>query len=98
MITKEQWLKLVSKVDQTFEDEFKAEFNSPELMFPIVQRLLQQTQCTTLLELIEQMLKEENEALGKAGFYEQYKKETHANQKYCLAIVKQMIEARQPVA
>lgn len=49
MITKEQWLKLVSKVDQTFEDEFKAEFNSPELMFPIVQRLLQQTPCTTQL-------------------------------------------------
>ena len=59
---------------------------------------LQQTPCTTLLELLDQMLKEENEALGKAGFYEQYKRETHANQKYCLAIVKLMIEARLPVA
>jgi hypothetical protein len=42
MITKEQWLNLVSKVDQTFEDEFKAEYNSPELMFQVVQRLLKQ--------------------------------------------------------
>lgn len=42
MITKEQWLNLVSKVDQTFEDEFKAEYNSPELMFPLIQRLLKQ--------------------------------------------------------
>ena len=62
------------------------------------QQLLQQTPCTTLREELEQMIKEENEALGKAGYYEQYKRERHANQKYCLAIVKQMIDERQPVA
>lgn len=40
------------------------------------------------------MIKEENEALGKAGFYNQYGRETHANNKYCLAIVKSLIERR----
>lgn len=42
MITKKEWIKLVSKVDQTFEDEFKGEFNSPELIYPLVKRLLKQ--------------------------------------------------------
>jgi hypothetical protein len=51
MITKEQWLSLVSKVDQTFEDEFKAEYNSPELMFPVVQRLLLAVRAFPLLEV-----------------------------------------------
>lgn len=32
-MTKEQWIKLVSKMDQTEEDEFKAIYNSPELMW-----------------------------------------------------------------
>ncbi len=47
-----------------------------------------------LLLLFDQMIKEENEALGKAGFYNQYGRETHANNKYCLAIVKSLIERR----
>jgi len=45
-------------------------------------------------ELLAQMSKEENEALGKAGYYDLHKRETHANQKYCLAIVMQMLEER----
>lgn len=49
MITKEQWLNLVSKVDQTFEDEFKAEYNSPELMFPLIQQLLKQ--CNVMVSV-----------------------------------------------
>ena len=32
-MTKEQWIKLVSKMDQTEEDEFKAIYNSPELIW-----------------------------------------------------------------
>ena len=47
-----------------------------------------------LLLLFDQMIKEENEALGKSGFYNQYGRETHANNKYCLAIVKSLIERR----
>ena len=59
---------------------------------------LQQYDCSKLLELLEQMSKEENEALGKAGYYQLYKREKHSNQKYCLAIVMQMIKERQPIA
>ena len=55
---------------------------------------LQQTDVSRLLLLFDQMIKEENEALGKAGFYNQYGRETHANNKYCLAIVKSLIERR----
>jgi hypothetical protein len=32
-MTKDEFIKSVSKIDQTFEDEFKAEFNSPELIW-----------------------------------------------------------------
>lgn len=53
-----------------------------------------QTDVSRLLLLFDQMIKEENEALGKAGFYNQYNRETHANNKYCLAIVKSLIERR----
>jgi len=55
---------------------------------------LRQTDVSRLLLLIDQMIKEENEALGKVGFYNQYARETHANNKYCLAIVKSLIEIR----
>ena len=55
---------------------------------------LQQTDVSRLLLLFDQMIKEENEALGKAGFYNQYGRETHANNKYYLAIVKSLIERR----
>ena len=36
------------------------------------QPALQQTDVSRLLLLFDQMIKEENEALGKAGFYNQY--------------------------
>ena len=52
------------------------------------------TDVSLLLLLFDQMINEENEALGKAGFYNQYGRETHANNKYCLAIVKSLIERR----
>jgi hypothetical protein len=32
-MNKELFINKVSKIDQTFEDEFKAEFNSPELIW-----------------------------------------------------------------
>lgn len=32
-MTKEKFIELVSKIHQTGEDEFKANFNSPELMW-----------------------------------------------------------------
>lgn len=32
-MNKEQWIKLVSKIEDTFEDEFRGEYNSPELMW-----------------------------------------------------------------
>lgn len=47
-----------------------------------------------LPDLLDAMIKEENEALGKVGFYNQYERETHANNKYCLSIVKSLIETR----
>ena len=54
------------------------------------QPALQQTDVSRLLLLFDQMIKEENEALGKAGFYNQYGRETRANNKYCLAIVSRL--------
>jgi hypothetical protein len=30
---KKEFINLVSKIDQTFEDEFKGEYNSPELIW-----------------------------------------------------------------
>lgn len=32
-MNKDYFIKKVSKIEQTFEDEFKAEFNSPELIW-----------------------------------------------------------------
>lgn len=32
-MTKEEFISLVSKIDNTFEDEFKADYNSPELIW-----------------------------------------------------------------
>ena len=55
---------------------------------------LKQADVMCCKELLAQMLKEENEALGKLHFEQTYKREKHANQKYCLAIVLQMIEQR----
>lgn len=59
------------------------------------QRLLKQCSVIGCKELLAQMSKEENEALGKANFNDLYNREKHANQKYCLAIVLQMLEERQ---
>ncbi len=90
-------LKMITELQKRFEaDAYKQKMNyagsagiAAEQGFlagiDFLQHLLQQTQCTTLREELEQMLKEENEALGKAGFYEQYKRETHANQRQALA-------------
>ena len=33
VMKREEFIKLVSKIDQTFKDEFKAKYNSPELMW-----------------------------------------------------------------
>lgn len=35
-MTKEEFIKLVSKIEWTEEDEFKAEYNSPELIWKLV--------------------------------------------------------------
>ncbi len=32
-LTKEEFINQVSKIENTYEDEFKAEFNSPELLW-----------------------------------------------------------------
>lgn len=46
--------------------------------------------------ILEQLAKEENEALGKAIKEDDlYNRERHANRKYCLVIVLQMIKERQ---
>lgn len=37
-LEKEVFIKLVSKIDQTFEDEFKAEYNSPELIWEFLKQ------------------------------------------------------------
>ena len=55
---------------------------------------LRQPLVSRLLLLLDEIIKEENEALGRAGFYNQYGRETHANNKYCLAIAKSLIERR----
>lgn len=33
MLSKKEFIEKVSKIEQTFEDEFKAEYNSPELIW-----------------------------------------------------------------
>jgi len=40
ILTKEQFISKVSKIDQTFEDEFKAEYNSPELIWEVIKKML----------------------------------------------------------
>ena len=40
---REDFISRVSKINETEEDEFKAEYNSPELIFPVVLDLLKQT-------------------------------------------------------
>lgn len=35
-MTKNEFINTVSKIDQTGEDEFKAEFNSPEKIWPFI--------------------------------------------------------------
>lgn len=57
-------------------------------------RIVNHNNVTHLLTILDQMIKEENEALSNAGFYNQHKRETHADNKYCLAIVKLLIERR----
>ena len=32
-MTKQEFLSITSKIEQTFEDEFKAEYNSPEYLW-----------------------------------------------------------------
>src|SRR5690606_17589447 len=66
MITKEQWLNLVSKVDQTFEDEFKAEYNSPELMFPLIQWLLKQCNISGSV-LLKQLIDFNDKLIAEHG-------------------------------
>lgn len=75
------------------------QFKTKDKMENKISNLLQnppfcKADVSRLLLLFDQMIKEENEALGKAGFYNQYGRETHANNKYCLAIVKSLIERR----
>ena len=47
-MNKEQWIKLVSKIEDTFEDEFRGEYNSPEVMWEkIISKLkLSKKRCT----------------------------------------------------
>ena len=40
---REDFISRVSKINETEEDEFKAEYNSPELILPVVLDLLKQT-------------------------------------------------------
>lgn len=47
---------------------------------------------TAMLPFLEEMSKHENEQLGK--LLTPYKREKHANNKYCIAIVKELIESR----
>ncbi len=43
-MNKKQFISKVSKIDQTFEDEFKAEYNSPELIWEKVVKPLAKNQ------------------------------------------------------
>jgi hypothetical protein len=43
-MNKKEFIKLVSKIDQTFEDEFKAAYNSPELIWEKVVKNLARKQ------------------------------------------------------
>lgn len=40
-LTKEEFIKTVSKIDTTGEDEFKAKYNSPELLWKYLKSLNQ---------------------------------------------------------
>lgn len=61
--------------------------------------LLQQANVLSCEAIIEQMAKDENEALGKAIKEDDlYNRERHANRKYCLAIVLQMLREHQPAS
>lgn len=56
-MTKEQFIKLVSKVEQTQEDEFKAEYNSPELIWErVVKPAIAQIKIETATEITKQLV------------------------------------------
>ena len=38
-MTKKEFLETVSKIDDTFEDEFRAVYNSPEAIWPLFEAL-----------------------------------------------------------
>lgn len=40
LISKDQFISKVSKINETFEDEFKAEYNSPELIWKVIKKML----------------------------------------------------------
>ncbi len=44
-MTKEEFIKKFSKIEDTFEDEFKAEYNSPELIWQELKDILNTNKC-----------------------------------------------------
>jgi hypothetical protein len=76
------------------EAEGSTNADSSQASQPIAKHSVSSRLCDVMPKFLEQMIKEENESLGKVGFYNQYDRETHANNKYCLSIVKDLIERR----
>lgn len=77
--------RLIEKLDKLLkESKGKHESNSNSLHKHAVM---------VLLPLFDEMIKYENEQLGK-NLLTVYDREIHANNKYCLAIVRSLIESR----
>jgi len=38
----DKWIATVSKIDETGQDEFRAEYNSPEMMWPLIETILEE--------------------------------------------------------
>jgi hypothetical protein len=88
----------MKKVDKSSSagtaDESSTNADDMQVCQPIAKHSVSSRLCDVMPKFLEQMIKEENESLGKVGFYNQYDRETHANNKYCLSIVKDLIERR----
>ncbi len=50
-MTKEEFIKKFSKIEDTFEDEFKAEYNSPELIWQELKGVLDKTRNVAPLKI-----------------------------------------------
>jgi hypothetical protein len=74
-MNKDYFIKTTSKIDQTFEDEFKAKYNSPELIWDnlLHDKFLKDEEIDTIEFCMEELIKRGNHS-GKETLFKNLKK------------------------